>query len=266
MAKHLSKDHRIPLSKLVRDFKDVDLNMENSKKSYVWKFFQPKKGASGDRITSAQCLLCAMLVPQLSNQSTWGMRGHLQSCHKINLPPPIKWKKVNEAKRKVVKANPKETKGHQSREQRMVSKCFVSRGVAGQNDSLQIAECQLCQHKIHFEEESDISEMMEHLMDEHEVNAAKIKINHEEEEMMKEKIKKHRLISVVWRFFVLKDGKDGDRLAMCTLCGSHLILPTCSSTAALRRHLRHSHNMAVPSTLVVDNDKGRSLVSFLGDL
>ncbi len=259
LATHLSEEHHIPLRKMVQNLKDSDFHImkeKDEKNSYVWKYFHPKKETHGEKITSTECVLCAVNIPFPASQGSLYVKllEHLQSAHRINLTS------------KSPKTNPELAEGLENRKQRMVSKCFVWRDITGENDPEMkgsVAECQLCECKIHLNRQSDITEMVEHLNEKHQVHAAKVNIDIEDEKAMKERIKEQRLTSVVWKFLILKEGNDGQKSSMCTLWGSYLVLNAYSSTTKMRIHLQTCHSMVVPSTVVVDNDKRRSQVSFL---
>ncbi len=277
MRKHLNSKHNIQLSKMIINPKEEDIMKEKIKKlglkSSVWKYFVMKKRV-GNKPGSLTCVFCGTTM-KLHKDSWSEIRTHLQSAHNMVLPATVTKKEKSpgqEVKKKSKKSVPGKPRENQSEEQSLVWKCFATRDlkVKGENgeeieEKCSIAECQLCGYKCDHIGKSSMNRMVKHLKENHNVDATKIKIDPKDEEIMKEKIKKQRSISVVWKFFVLKEEKDADKpsFTKCILCEALVPYPEDFSTSKMRGHLQSFHNMDVPSTVKVAHDKRRSLVSCL---
>ncbi len=277
MRKHLNTKHNIQLSKMIINPEEEDIMKEKIKKlglkSSVWKYFVMKKRVR-HKPGSLTCVFCGTTM-KLHKDSWSEIRTHLQSAHNMVLPATVTKKEKGpgqEVKKKPKKTVPGKPRENQSEERSLVWKCFVTRDlkVKAENDEeikekSSIAECQLCGYKCDHIGKSAMNRMVKHLKENHNVDATKIKIDPKDEEIMKEKIKKQRSISVVWKFFVLKEEKDADKSSFtkCVLCEALAPYPEDFSTSKMRGHLQSFHNMDVPSTVKVAHDKRRSLVSCL---
>ncbi len=258
MEKHLVDKHKVQLSKAIVCSKDEKIMQEKTKKlglkSYVWKYFVLKKRNVRSKPSSLLCALCGFNIP-LHKDSSSKMRTHLRSSHSVVRPTKQQNRKIRAKNDK-----PSSMTTQESDEERLVWKCFVEIG----EDSY-AAKCQLCECRFLFIGKSSMNYMVKHLKDMHDVDATKVKLDPQDEEIMKEKINKQRSISVVWKFFVLKEGNGDQEAAVtkCILCGTLVPYPDDKSTSKMRCHLQSCHNMELPSTARFDHDCKRSLVSCL---
>ncbi len=258
MEKHLVDKHNVQLSKVTVRSKDEKIMQEKTKKlglkSYVRKYFVVKKRNDKSKPSSLLCALCGFHIP-LHKDSSSKMRTHLRSSHSVIRPTKQQNQKI-----KAKDGKPNSMTVQESDEERLVWKCFVKIGEDGY-----AAKCQLCGCMFMYIGKSSIIDMVKHLKDMHDVDATKVKLDSKDEKIMKEKMNKQRSISVVWKFFVLKEGNSYEEAALtkCILCGTLVPYPEDKSTSKMRSHLQLCHNMELPSTVRFDHDCKRSLVSCL---